>query len=336
MNSALDARAVLLELGIRDKNISAVGGRLKSFCPAHGGGAFKSLQVDSVRRTCHCLLKDCIAHEQTTLVGLYALIRKASELAAALDLAQLFKIELPAAQLREIVQQNINSANSAEQEKDFSACAGFLAVAFFAEPHNIGFAERLATMRDRAGDEHGAAEAFLYASRLARARGELKRASALLEQKAAILDPENRLILMEMVNLQKERGVVGVAAKLVRCEQRFRPLIDTLLGRVIVVEDVQTGLRMVRRALGSVVTLDGTYIEPTGVITGGASSADEGVFSRQRELDELPEQIAAVRAKADVSKHQIETARQAVTQLSARARDADQRYETIRRNLDGA
>ena len=138
------------------------------------------------------------------------------------------------------------------------------------------------------------------------------------------------------LNLQKERGVVGVAAKLVRCEQRFRPLIDTLLGRVIVVEDVQTGLRMVRRALGSVVTLDGTYIEPTGVITGGASSADEGVFSRQRELDELPEQIAAVRAKADVSKHQIETARQAVTQLSARARDADQRYETIRRNLDGA
>ncbi|MCC6388390.1 MAG: chromosome segregation protein SMC [Dehalococcoidia bacterium] len=138
------------------------------------------------------------------------------------------------------------------------------------------------------------------------------------------------------LNLQKERGVVGVAAKLVRCEQRFRPLIDTLLGRVIVVEDVQTGLRMVRRALGSVVTLDGTYIEPTGVITGGSSGTDEGVFSRQRELDELPEQIASIRAKAHISRQQIETARQSVTQISTRAREADQRYETIRRNLDGA
>ncbi|MEO8377384.1 MAG: hypothetical protein ABI579_06910, partial [Candidatus Sumerlaeota bacterium] len=205
VNSALDARAVLTELGIHPANISAVGGRLKSYCPAHRGSAFKSLQVDSTRRTCQCIMKDCVAHNPTTLVGLYALVRKGSELTAALDLAQLFKIELPPALLRDIVQQNISNANIAELEKDYLACADYLAVAFFAEPHNISFAERLASTRDRAGDEHGAAEAFLYASRLARARGELKKASALLEQKAAVLDPENRLILMELVNLQKER-----------------------------------------------------------------------------------------------------------------------------------
>ncbi|MBI2765577.1 MAG: chromosome segregation protein SMC [Chloroflexi bacterium] len=138
------------------------------------------------------------------------------------------------------------------------------------------------------------------------------------------------------LNLQKERGVVGVAAKLVRCEQRFRPLIDTLLGRVIIVEDVQSGLRMIRRALGSVVTLDGTYIEPTGVLTGGTSGAEEGVFSRQRELEELPERIAELKARTEVSAHQLETARAAVTTIAARSREAEGQYETIRRNLDGA
>ena len=92
---------------------------------------------------------------------------------------------------------------------------------------------------------------------------------------------------MYPLNLQKERGVVGVAAKLVRCENRFRPLVDTLLGRVIICEDTEAGLRMIRRGLGSVVTLDGTCIEPTGVITGGASGTGESAFSRQRELEEL-------------------------------------------------
>ncbi|MCC6547532.1 tetratricopeptide repeat protein [Candidatus Sumerlaeota bacterium] len=205
VNSSLDARAVLGELGVREDKMSSVGGRLKCYCPVHRGELFKSLQIDSVRRTCQCIISDCTAHNQMSLVGLYALLRKEGELAAALDLAQIFKVELPAAQLREIVQQHITAANAAEQERDYRGCADNLAVAFFAEPQNIAFAERLASMRDRAGDERGAAEAFLYASRLARTRGDLKKASTLLEQKAAVLDPENRLILMELMDLQRER-----------------------------------------------------------------------------------------------------------------------------------
>ena len=99
--------------------------------------------------------------------------------------------------------------------------------------------------------------------------------------------------------------MVGVAAKLVRCENRVKPLVDTLLGRVIIVEDVQTGLRMVRRALGSVVTLDGIYIEQTGVIAGGSTGAEEGEFIRQRELEELPERIEELRKRTEVSADRI-------------------------------
>ncbi len=138
------------------------------------------------------------------------------------------------------------------------------------------------------------------------------------------------------LNLQKERGVVGVAAKLVRCENQFRPLIDTLLGRVIIVEDTQTGLRMIRRALGSVVTLDGTYIEPTGVMTGGASGAEESTFSRQRELEELPVKIAELRDRAAVSSQRLRDARGAIEQLAQRSQEADAQYDSVRRQLDTA
>ncbi len=138
------------------------------------------------------------------------------------------------------------------------------------------------------------------------------------------------------LNLQKERGVVGVAAKLVRCETKFRPLVDTLLGRVIIVEDVQAGLRMIRRSLGSVVTLDGTYIEQTGVITGGASGAEESAFTRQREMEELPERITELRDRTAVSAHQLQNARQAIEQLATRSHEAESAYDALRRGLDAA
>ena len=165
------------------------------------------------------------------------------------------------------------------------------------------------------------------------------KAIALLQQRRqgrAQFLPLESLHHVYAVNLQKERGVVGVASKLVRCEQRYRPLVDTLLGRVIVVEDVQTGMRMIRRSLGSVVTLDGIYIEPTGVIAGGASGADESVFTRQRELDELPVQIEAIRERTDRSAAQIATARNSIEQLAIRSKEADQHYDQLRKAAEGA
>jgi chromosome segregation protein len=136
------------------------------------------------------------------------------------------------------------------------------------------------------------------------------------------------------LNLQKEKGVLGVASKLIKCDKRFQQLVDTLLGRVIVVEDVQTGMRMVRRSLGSVVTVDGTYIEPSGVISGGATGADEGPFVRQRELEELPGRIEELKERTDVGRHQLEQGREAIEQLSVQAREADAGYDQVRRELE--
>ncbi len=138
------------------------------------------------------------------------------------------------------------------------------------------------------------------------------------------------------LNLNREKGVLGVAAKLVRCESKVRPLIDTLLGRVIVCEDVTTAMRMSKRALGSVVTLDGTYIEPNGVISGGASGSEEGPFLRQREIEELPEQIAELRARTNVSQQQLDQARNAVEHATRSARDSEAAFDAVRRDVDGA
>ena len=122
------------------------------------------------------------------------------------------------------------------------------------------------------------------------------------------------------LNLFNERGVVGIASRLVRCDQKMRPLVDTLLGRVIVVEDLRVAEQMITRGLGSVVTRDGILLRPGGAVYGGRTSGADGTerFSLQRELDALPAQMDE--ARATIEPAQIRVAHAA--EIVADARDA--------------
>ncbi len=113
------------------------------------------------------------------------------------------------------------------------------------------------------------------------------------------------------VNLSGERGVVGVASRLVKCDGRYRDVVDTLLGRVIVVEDGAAAERMLPRGLGTVVTLDGTLYRTSGAVSAGKAGAAGLVLAYQQELDELPGRIAALRTlEAAKAREAEETAEQ--------------------------
>jgi chromosome segregation protein len=126
---------------------------------------------------------------------------------------------------------------------------------------------------------------------------------ALEEREAgrAIIYPLDAIRPSPPLNLMREKGVIGVAARLVRCDNRFRPLVDSLLGRVIVVENVSLAQQVLRRGLGSVVSMDGVLLRPNGALAGGVTKAAGQSFSRQRELEDLPGEIArAEERKADL------------------------------------
>ena len=91
---------------------------------------------------------------------------------------------------------------------------------------------------------------------------------------------------------------------------------------------------MVKRALGSVVTLDGVFIEATGVIAGGTSGAEEGAFVRQRELEELPAKIEELRERTDIAAERLATARAGIDQLAQRSQEAEAAYDMLRRQLE--
>ncbi|MDA0300895.1 MAG: chromosome segregation protein SMC [Chloroflexi bacterium] len=140
------------------------------------------------------------------------------------------------------------------------------------------------------------------------------------------------------INLFNERGVIGIAARLVRCEQKFRPLVDTLLGRVIVVEDMRVAEQMITRGLGSVVTKDGTLLRPGGALYGGRAGGMSERFSIQRELEGLPAQVEAAEVAVAPARARVEQAIAQVDQAQeamAAARGLVDEAEEARRQQAG-
>ena len=145
------------------------------------------------------------------------------------------------------------------------------------------------------------------------------------ETGATTVYPLDRLEHVYPVNIFNERGVVGVAARLVKTEQKYRPLVDTLLGRVIVVEDLKIAQQMVRRGLGSVVTRDGVLLRPNGSVYGGKGTSGAEQFGLRRELESLPERRDAAMVRASSLREGAERAERVVTEARAAivvARDA--------------
>jgi chromosome segregation protein len=120
------------------------------------------------------------------------------------------------------------------------------------------------------------------------------------------------------LNLLKERGVVGVAARLVKCDERYRALVDNLLGRVIVVEDNEAALRMLNRQLGSVVTRSGILFRPHGYIRAGVAGGEANVFRMTEELERLPVELGAANRTRREVEEQLGVLRTEVDATSAR------------------
>lgn len=111
------------------------------------------------------------------------------------------------------------------------------------------------------------------------------------------------------LHLIKERGIVGVASGLVRCDHRYRRLIDTILGRTVVVEDLALAQRVIRRGLASAVaTMDGVLVRTVGSVTAGTAQIVETSFAHDRELDDIPQEIARLQPQLDEKQAAFEAA----------------------------
>ena len=94
-------------------------------------------------------------------------------------------------------------------------------------------------------------------------------------------------------------GVLGRAADEVRAEPEFRPVVELLLGNVLLVEDLEAAARVRDAAPGwTAVTLSGEVLAADGTLTGGVlEGPGSGALQKKREIVELGETVAATEAR---------------------------------------
>ena len=109
----------------------------------------------------------------------------------------------------------------------------------------------------------------------------------------------------------KEPGVIGTANTLVKADKEYDDLVMYLLGRVLVIDDIDHAIAIGRKYKHSLrmVTLEGESLSPGGSMTGGAFKNNSNLLGRRREIEELEQSVAKLKKNIESVQNDIVTAR---------------------------
>ena len=143
----------------------------------------------------------------------------------------------------------------------------------------------------------------------------------------------------------KETGVIGMADELVRIDKKYQNVAKAMLGRVVVVDDVNHALAIAKKyAYGiRMVTLEGELLVPGGAISGGAFKNSSNLLGRRRELEELGKKVKELFEKSEELEQEIQKIREERNKLRVQSetlrltlQSAFIEQNTIRLNLEAA
>ena len=142
-----------------------------------------------------------------------------------------------------------------------------------------------------------------------------------------------------------EKGVIGVASNLVRVSFEYEGLAKYLLGRILVVDNIDNALLIAKKYKYSlrIVTLEGEQLNPGGSMTGGAFRNSSNLLGRRREIEELKQSVSntnkqITQEKAVVAdlRNQVAKYREALDSYNKLLRETHIRKNTIDVNLKQA
>ena len=140
----------------------------------------------------------------------------------------------------------------------------------------------------------------------------------------------------------KEAGVIGLASDLVTTEKEYTGLTRYLLGRVLVVDQIDHAIAIAKKYHHSLrmVTIEGESLSPGGSMTGGAFKNNSNLLGRRREIEELEGKVAAQKeevsrlaASMEENRHNRNQLREQISQLQEQLRSKYVAQNTAKMNL---
>lgn len=144
-------------------------------------------------------------------------------------------------------------------------------------------------------------------------------------------------------------GYVGIASSLAKFDKKFEGVVNDLLGRTVIADNIESASAIARKTgfRVKIVTLDGQIINAGGSYTGGSSAGKVGVFTRAMDIERITEEIRAHNEKikslekekescaddADGAESELAALRIALSQCNADTASLSERKELLSARL---
>ena len=138
-------------------------------------------------------------------------------------------------------------------------------------------------------------------------------------------------------------GVIGIAADLVKFQKKYEQILFNLLGRTVVVDNMDTAIALAKQNQYSfrIVTLQGDTINPSGSITGGSvQTKTVNILGRSREIESLEKEIKKLRQKIqgkqeekDSYEENMESVLEEASSIESKLQEIDIQYATEKQKM---
>lgn len=114
-------------------------------------------------------------------------------------------------------------------------------------------------------------------------------------------------------------GFVGVASDLCDCKDEYKGILQNLLGKIVIAEDLNSAVSIAKKYSYrfKVVTLDGQVVNAGGSLTGGSLNKRTGLLSRASEIEKYRKEAKALADKANELKEQYSNSQQEFAKYEA-------------------
>ena len=126
-----------------------------------------------------------------------------------------------------------------------------------------------------------------------------------------------------------EPGAIGLASGLVSADKEYKGLIGYLLGKVLVVDNIDHAIAIAGKYRHSIrmVTLEGESLSPGGSMTGGAFKNNSNLLGRRREIEELEKKVKELASRYNEIHQSIENNRRKRNEMRDTVNSLQQKFQ---------
>ncbi len=119
--------------------------------------------------------------------------------------------------------------------------------------------------------------------------------------------------------VEREEGFCGIASQLIHCDERYRSIMENLLGRIVVAETIDHAVAIARKYgyKFRIVTLDGQLVNAGGSLTGGSTVKNAGLLSRRADIEKLSAEVQALQKQCEALEPEISELKQEIAAVQA-------------------